>query len=82
VGWNFGWGIKMNHLGGGMNASVSSARGMDTHRVSQDLFQSSFNLLLDCAMLGLPLPSMKVSAQVLNYQGNSLSLQWVRNSHG
>jgi hypothetical protein len=55
-----------------MNASIGATGTYEGDWAFLQSGKDCFNLLLHCASVGLALPAMKMSAQVLNYQGNSL----------
>jgi hypothetical protein len=45
--------------------------------MTENFRDRGFDFFLNCALLFLPLPAMKMSAKVLHYQGYSLSLFWL-----
>jgi hypothetical protein len=57
-----------------VDSAISPASAMYGYMMSENLRDRCFNFFLDCAVMLLSLPAMKVSTQVLNYQGYSLSL--------
>jgi hypothetical protein len=62
----------MSHLGGGVNSSIGSTGAVQRHGMIENTRKYVFDFLLYRAIALLPLPPMKMSAQVLNYQGDSL----------
>jgi hypothetical protein len=49
-----------------MNSRIGSARTVQRNGALKNSLERSFDFLLNAAVLGLPLPTMKMSAQVLN----------------
>jgi hypothetical protein len=62
----------MRHLSGGMNPCIRSSGSNYASGLVEDPGQYGFDFLLYRSLVWLPLPPMKMSAQVLNDQGNSL----------
>jgi hypothetical protein len=73
--------IEVSDLSRRMDPGIGSTRRMNHDRMTDDVLNRFFQHFLNGSLIGLPLPTMKMSAQVLNYQGNSLSLSWVVCSH-
>jgi hypothetical protein len=74
MSWDQSWRFKMSYLRRCMYTSIRTPSPMYRYWLPQYRLNRLFNFLLHRALPQLPLPTMKMSAQVLNYQGNSLSL--------
>jgi hypothetical protein len=62
----------MGYLGSRVNSRISSPGGVQRYRPFQHIRYCCFNFFLYCTLVRLSLPTVKVSAEVLDYQSNAL----------
>jgi hypothetical protein len=66
LGWYWTSGIKVRYLSGGMDTRIGATSSIQGHGSLLYAREYFFNFLLHTAMMGLPLPTIKVCTQVLN----------------
>lgn len=63
--------LKMGNLRRRMDTGISPPCAVDGNRIAQHTGDRRFEISLDGALVGLTLPAVEVSAEILNHQGNS-----------
>ncbi len=71
MGWDRAIHLEMGNLRRRMNTGIGSTCTMDGNRVAQHSGDRVFNIRLNRALVGLTLPAMEVSSEILNDEGNS-----------
>jgi hypothetical protein len=62
----------MGYLSSGVNSRIRSPGSVQRYRAFQNSRYCCFNFFLYCTLVRLSLPTVKVSAEVLDHQSNAL----------
>jgi hypothetical protein len=82
VGGNGAVYVEVRHLSGSVNSGIGTSGGVNGDGVAENFGDGRFEFFLDAAMVGLPLPTVEATAEVLNDDGDALGWRRDAIAHG